>query len=787
MKKSVLWILLMVSYSVLLGQETRRVKLLNYYTQESIGDIALAYEGKSYQVDGNGVCDIPLGTKKIIQYREIKIDGYTFLFTTSGGQVEEQGKKISIQKVVFYPVIYFQESVVLQGYHLNSSTTTITKGELERDNQLSIAPVLNRVPGVYMHMGTLNTSRLTIRGMGARSLFSTTRVKAYLENIPLTTGDGESTIEDLDLPFIDQVEVIRGPASSLYGAGLGGTIRLRSSMYEYDRNRVSALLQTGSFGLRRASLLAGASDGKSYIKVLGSYLQSEGWRDNNQYERFQAAVLSRFIIDDKSSISFLGTVLDVKGFIPSSIDSATFADNPSSAAFTWNQTAGNEDYFKGLVGLTYMRQLHRNWTFTTSIPISYRANDELRPFNFLRESNLAVGNRTLLEGASKLAGKDLELTLGAETFHEFYAWGTYENIDGLGEIGSQLSDNREERKYINAFASANYAISDKLSLVLGTNFNKTWYTYEDFFKANGEDLSGEYGFEPVLSPRIAASYTLSNNQELSAQISHGFSTPLVSETLTPDGQINPDLLPESGWNYELGWKGRFYLDEDINPSYFSLGVRQAKSFIDASVTVYRLDAINLIVPRRVGNDQFVGLNAGQTRHYGIENSVDMSFALSKQLVGRLWGQYTFMDHRFVDFFDEEADVRFDGNALPGIPKHHGTMGLSLSALTKERKQSITFDINGQLTDGMPLRDDNILSSDAYQVWNAKLTYTFMYKASMLALSGGVQNIFDQQYASMILVNAGSFGGRAPRYFYPAMPRNIFLQLKLDLVKQKDLF
>jgi iron complex outermembrane recepter protein len=42
----------------------------------------------------------------------------------------------------------------------------------------------------------------------------------------------------------------------------------------------------------------------------------------------------------------------------------------------------------------------------------------------------------------------------------------------------------------------------------------------------------------------------------------------------------------------------------------------------------------------------------------------------------------------------------------------------------------------------------------------------------------VNNLFDEHYASMILINAPSFAGRDPRYYYPALPRNLALSVRL---------
>jgi len=100
--------------------------------------------------------------------------------------------------------------------------------DLRREDNLSIAPALNRIPGVFMQSGTLSTNRISIRGIGSRSLFTTAKIRAYLDEIPITNGVGETSLEDIDLSLLSEVEIYKGPTASVYGAGLGGLIRLKS-------------------------------------------------------------------------------------------------------------------------------------------------------------------------------------------------------------------------------------------------------------------------------------------------------------------------------------------------------------------------------------------------------------------------------------------------------------------------------------------------------------------------------------------------------------------------------
>ena len=66
------------------------------------------------------------------------------------------------------------------------------------------------------------------------------------------------------------------------------------------------------------------------------------------------------------------------------------------------------------------------------------------------------------------------------------------------------------------------------------------------------------------------------------------------------------------------------------------------------------------------------------------------------------------------------------------------------------------------------------SQDTCYNWNIKSKF-------LLELYGGINNAFDEKYASMILINAGSFGGRAPRYFYPGLPRNYYGGISLKYI------
>src|SRR6187402_2600830 len=112
------------------------------------------------------------------------------------------------------------EEIRISGFHINDSLLNapasigiIAGKDLQRNNNSDIAPAINRISGILMQSGSYNTNRISIRGIGARTPYGTNKIRAFYGNIPLTSGDSETTIEDIDVENIDHIEIIKGPLS----------------------------------------------------------------------------------------------------------------------------------------------------------------------------------------------------------------------------------------------------------------------------------------------------------------------------------------------------------------------------------------------------------------------------------------------------------------------------------------------------------------------------------------------------------------------------------------------
>lgn len=626
----------------------------------------------------------------------------------------------------------------------------ILQQQLETGSALSPIEALNQVPGILAHHGTLNTNRLTIRGIGTRTPYATNKIKAYFGEIPLTTGDGETTLEDIENTVIQRVEIIKGPSSSLYGAGLAGVILFqpKTALRDFAQNQTTV----ASFGTIKNTLSGGVHQQKLKVYASGTLLKSDGYRDNNSTKRNNLLVNSIYSFSKKADLQVLINAIKMKAYIPSSLDYTTFQESPQSAAANWTGIEGNEAYNTGQIGISFNAYTYKNDKISFATFGSFKALDELRPFNRLKEDMFYVGWRAYWQKSIKTSTSKFTFTTGFEMFRENYDWSTFDN-----EQDNLLSDNKEKRQYENLFFQFESEINKQLFLSAGINGNLTRFYYTDNFLPNG-DQSGSYNYKPILSPRIGVNYLFTDQLSVYANVSHGFSTPSFEETLYPDGEVNTNIQPETGWNYEAGFRSKPFPNVLFNGSY------------------YRIYVNNLLVARRTGEDAYIGVNAGKTLHGGFETELRWNvFAAKNKKALTLFGNATFANYTFLDFVDEGID--YSGNQLPGTTKTIWMTGAVIYPM-----KNITLNTWYRNTGKMPVDDANSSYSESFGIANAELKYLWQKRNVKLEIKGGIQNVFDVHYASMLAVNAPSFGGNLPRYYYPGNPRNYYVSVLIGLVK-----
>ena len=230
------------------------------------------------------------------------------------------------------------------------SSEVIPVVEIAKNNSLAMAPVLNSVPGVYMQSGALNTARVIIRGIGSRNLYGTAKIRAYFKDIPLTTGNGESAVEDIEIGNLASVEIIKGPVSSIYGAGLGGSIHFFPRNAWLNYKDVATGFIAGSYGMLKGITDLNYGSEKNSFRLHYSNTKSDGYRDNSNYKRQNFTFVSNHFLNSEDVLSVIAAYVDLNAQIPSSIDKDTYLNNPEAAAVNWKNARGYEKTNKFLAG-----------------------------------------------------------------------------------------------------------------------------------------------------------------------------------------------------------------------------------------------------------------------------------------------------------------------------------------------------------------------------------------------------------------------------------------------------
>ena len=638
-------------------------------------------------------------------------------------------------------------------------TEIITAEKFDAYSPIDLISAINETPGVFIHSGAINTNRITIRGVGSRTLYGTNKIRAYFNGIPITNGVGETTIDFFDPEDLQSLEIIKGPKATAYGTNLGGTLLLNSKLVAVGETILKSNLTLGSYGLIKNTVSFATSNDKLSLNLHYDHLETDGARENNKYNRETLLLTSTYRFNPKNEISLLVNYVDYFAQIPSSIGKTAFETDPSQAAFTWREAQGFENNKQILTGLSFTHRFSESFRNTSSVLYTYLDHYEPRPFNILEEFTNGYGVRSVFDKEFIFLNNKASLSFGGELYKDDFSWRTIENLyqenNGNGSLeGDLLSENDEKRKSLNVFATVTIPFTEKLKGQFGLNFNKTNYSFRDTFHQGEANKSAVRDFDPIFAPNVNLVYQFTDNFSSFFNFSRGFNYPSIEETLTPEGVINPELGPEKGFNYEVG--SELYL--------FQRKLR-------FQVNAYLLDIDDLLVADRVGDDEYIGRNAGKTEHKGIELQISYFHPLSNIGYISPYLNAEINHHKFLDFVD--GDNNFSGNQLTGVPKNKVNGGINFGF------KSLILNTNFLYIGEVPMNDSNQLYSDNYTVFNAKISYRKeLFPKLSLEVNAGINNFTDKKHASSILINATGFGNSEPRFYYPGLPRNWFGGIKV---------
>lgn len=628
-------------------------------------------------------------------------------------------------------------------HNISAPFQIIGKSSIDISDIGDIAAVLNHAPGVQMQSGTFQTTKITIRGIGSRSPYGTNRTRAYLDDIPLTTGDGNTVVDDIELTFIDKIEITKGPYSSWHGSGMGGSVRFVSLRDFSKAFSVEAGVSMGSFGLKKYSGNVRLAKPAGFFNAGLAHITGDGYRQNSSFSRNSVFISGE---NRKSSkLNYLLIYSGVKSFTPSSVDEQTFLNSPWMAASNWLNVNGRKDYERLLGGVRLESRVGRALRNIATLSAGIYDQYELRPFNILDDRAMSFN----LHENLMYSRTEFSVSAGFEWLHENYFWKILEN--------TTLHENQksvEARNQINTWMSFETTVLPPFILSCSGNLNATRYSVTDLFIIDNTDFSGKYTNRLIFSPKVGIVYRHNTKVSFYASAGHGFSNPTAEESLTSQGFLNTELRPEQGWTFDTGVRGSVF-----------------ENTLNYEAAAYYILLNDLLVTKRISEEVFFGENAGKSTLKGIELQLKykpVSYFQVLLSAGK-------SENRFREFISDNKN--FSNNYLPGIPATNVKIDLQ-TALFRNLQLNAMYTYTGKQF----LNDENNLQANAWQMLNLRSAYsTELFGKYRLQIIANINNLFDEKYASMILVNAPSFANRPPRYYYPALPRNLLFTVKFGFL------
>ena len=633
-----------------------------------------------------------------------------------------------------------------------AGSISVIPGDRLESSATNIASSFNAVPGVVMQEGSLGTIKLTLRGIGSRYPYGTKKIKLFFGDIPMYSAEGETTFDDINPEYINRIEVLRGPASSIYGSSLGGTVILFPQRAVFNTEEFKVISSAGSFGYFKNSVTYSNGTPKNNLVLSVSGIETNGYRQNSQYSRYSFFINHQQIFSNRLSGNLIVSGSKIRAQIPSSIDSATFKTNPRKVAGSWLKTKGYEHPDRVFAGYNLHYKTVNDWDYSASAFLNSRKTEENRPFNFLNESGFSYGGRLLSQHNQKIGETTIQFSAGTNLYFENIKSSLSANPGGKGVKGGMVSNGKESLFQTDFFTQLEVRYR-KISLVGGLNYNLSGFRFTDLTPTDTLNQSGNYHFKPILAPRVSFTWNPINDLYIYTSVNKGFSVPSLSETLSPLGLINRDIKPEKAWCFEAGSRVNLF---------------NHNTFID--MAYYYMKVTDLIVPKRVAEEVYVGMNAGSSLHRGLE------IALNQWIFGKtnsgsghnfsLIANVNYATNRY-NFQNFTADnINYSGKRLPGMPDQ--TFSGSLDFRTPAGFYTrIELNTSGRI----PMNDLISKYSSGWDVMNLKGGYMFsLFKQLTVDANIKINNLTDEKYASMIVVNAPGSGSVAPRYFYPGLPR-----------------
>ena len=627
------------------------------------------------------------------------------------------------------------------------SISVVSKDAVEDLGATRLQDALDYAGGVGRanNFGGQGLTTFTVRGF--------TTGEFYRNGFPINRGYPNMP----DANTIERLEVLRGPATMLYGRGdPGGTFNVVSKQ-PLPESSVTLGSQLNDQGMKRGTLDAsGPLDEEGRLAYRLNVVGEGGdtFRDHVETERYGIAPVLTWQATDATKLIFEGDFM--RNNAPLDRGLTRYAKQTGTASrdsFFGEKDAGKLHNDNNMAQMRFEHMLNDDWTLGGG----FQWLDGSLKGNAIEANGIADDGRTLGRNFNyrklEWTDKDTQLNLTghfatAGLQHTLLTGIEYEDYDyksiiqrSSGAVGAYPIDifdpvygqprpaltrtpthDKENLKTYAAFVQDQVALTDKLKVLAGARFERFEHDYETYVPG-GKSWQAS---DNAVTPRIGVTYDLTEALAIYADTARSF------KPNTGASRQGGGFEPEKGKSYEMGLKWEA-LDQQLS--------------VDAAI--YQIEKRNVLTTDPV--DSTFSVAAGEVRSRGF----DVNVAGNLTPEWRVMGGYAYVDAEVT-----KDNVLRSGTRLMNIPKN------SFSLLNMYEFQDGTFKGLG-LGTGLKYVDERAgqtantaFSMGSYTVVDLLSFYKINDK---VRLNLDVKNLFDRDYEE------GAFGNV---YAYPGAPRTV---------------
>ena len=392
--------------------------------------------------------------------------------------------------------------------HLSQTVSVVGRAQIEHSLQPSLLPVLTeQVPGLFvtsrgvMGYGVSNgaAGSISLRGLSG----GTARLMVLIDGHPQYAGIFGHPIADAYQSFLaERVEVLRGPASVLYGSNaMGGVINIVTRKMQEDGVNTHLHAGYGSYNTLETELTNRIRKGRFSSVVSGSYNRTDGHRDDMGFEQYGGYAKLGYEMTDHWNVRGDVNVTHFNASYPGPV-SAPLLDGDQRITRGMTSFALENRYEKTSGGLSFFYNWGDHWIndgYTPSAGESpqdarFNSHDYMTGISLYQSTQFFTGNR---------------ITLGFDWFrYGGRAWNEYVSGEKVGTT-SDLVDKQE----------------DELAGYI--DFRQDFCSWLTFNAGLRVDHHSRVGTEWV--PQAGLAFHLPQAMELKASVSKGFRYPILRE------------------------------------------------------------------------------------------------------------------------------------------------------------------------------------------------------------------------------------------------------------------